>query len=62
MNAKDIPSHVQTSVQSNGGSSFDYGANLYLFNSLAVFADGISVNISQLNFAGADANFSLEWK
>ena len=58
MNAQDIPLHVQPSVQANGGSSFDYGANLYLFDSLAAYAAGISVNVSQHNFAGADANFA----
>jgi len=57
MSAQDIPSHVQTSASPNG-SSFDYGANLYLFNSLAAYAAGISVNVSQRNFAGADANFA----
>jgi hypothetical protein len=56
MSAQDVPSHVQTSVVS--GSSFDYRTHLYLFDSLAAFANGISVNVSRLNFDGADANFA----
>ena len=56
MSAQDVPSHVQTSVIS--GSSFDYRTYLYLFDSLAAFANGISVNVSRLNFDGADANFA----
>ena len=54
MNAQDIPSHVQTNVQANGGSSFDYRANLFLFDSLPAYANGMTVNVSQRNFAGAD--------
>ena len=56
MSAQDAPSHVQTSAIS--GSSFDYRTNLHLFDSLATFASGISVNVSQLNFDGADVNFA----
>jgi hypothetical protein len=56
MSAQDAPSHVQTSVVS--GSSFDYRTNLHLFDLLAAYANGINVNVSQLNFAGADVNFA----
>jgi hypothetical protein len=56
MSAQDVPSHVQTSVISC--SSFDYRTNLNLFDSLVAYALGISVNVSQRNFDGADASLA----
>ena len=59
MNAQDIPSHVRISVHPNSASSFDYRSNLYLFNLLAAYSEGISMNVSQSNFVGAETNFDL---